>query len=332
MKIVTLGEYLLRLSTPKNRRFVHLPRFEVTYGGGAANVATSCANYGHEAYFVSKLPKHEIGDSAINTLRRFGVNTDHIVRGGERVGIYFLELGASLRPSKVIYDRAGSAIAQATAAEFDFDAIMEGMTWFHWSGIMPALSSTTPEIVQRACEAAKRHGVMVSLDFNFRSKLWSRAQAREVMMPLMKYVDLCIIGKDDAIECLDIEVDLERDGIEVVFRELVREYGFKYVVATHRDTQSACHNKWSAMIYDGKEFYTSKQYKLKPIIDRVGGGDSFAGALIHGLSTMTNQRDALEFAVAASALKHTIHGDTNHVSTEEVETLAAGDASGRVQR
>ncbi len=339
MKIVTMGEILLRLSTPGNKRFVRSDSFDVIYGGGEANVAVSCANYGHEAYFVSKLPTHEIGQSAVNALRQFGVHTDFVARGGDRVGIYFLESGASMRPSKVIYDRANSAIAEATAADFDFDAIMEGAAWFHWSGITPALSAESAEMTRLACEAAKRHGVTVSVDLNFRKKLWTKERAQEVMRPLMQYVDVCIGNEEDAELCLGFKPDADveggntdAEGYKTIFKQMAETFGFKYVVSTLRESFSATHNGWKAMIYNGEEFYTSKRYDIEPIVDRVGGGDSFSGGIIHGLLTKPNQGEALEFAVAASALKHTINGDFNHVSIEEVEALAGGDASGRVQR
>lgn len=338
-KIVTLGEIMLRLSTPGHSRFVQTDSFDVVYGGGEANVAVSCANYGHEAYFVTKLPAHEIGQSAVNSLRRFGVRTDFIARGGSRVGIYFLESGAAMRPSKVIYDRAGSAIAEALPEDFDFDAVMEGADWFHWSGITPAISDRAAELTRLACEAAKRHGVTVSVDLNFRKKLWTKEKAQSVMRPLMQYVDVCIGNEEDAELCLGFkpEADVEggktdAEGYKGIFKAMAEEFGFRYVVSTLRESFSASHNGWKAMIYDGKEFYESRRYDILPIVDRVGGGDSFSGGLIHGLLTKPSQGEALEFAVAASALKHTIDGDFNMVSAAEVEALAGGDSSGRVQR
>ena len=338
-KIVTLGEIMLRLSTPGHSRFVQTDSFDVVYGGGEANVAVSCANYGHEAYFVTKLPAHEIGQSAVNSLRRFGVRTDFIARGGSRVGIYFLESGAAMRPSKVIYDRAGSAIAEALPEDFDFDAVMEGADWFHWSGITPAISDRAAELTRLACEAAKRHGVTVSVDLNFRKKLWTKEKAQSVMRPLMQYVDVCIGNEEDAELCLGFKPDADveggrtdAEGYKGIFKAMADEFGFKYVVSTLRESFSASHNGWKAMIYDGKEFYESRRYDILPIVDRVGGGDSFSGGLIHGLLTKSSQGEALEFAVAASALKHTIDGDFNMVSAAEVEALAGGDASGRVQR
>ena len=339
MKIVTFGEIMLCLSTPGNKRFIQSDSFDVVYGGGEANVAVSCANYGHEAYFVTKLPAHEIGQSAVNALRRFGVKTDYITRGGDRVGIYYLETGASMRPSKVIYDRAHSAMAEAEPGDFDFDAIMEGAQWFHWSGITPAISDKAAELTRLACEAAKRHGVTVSVDLNFRKKLWTKEKAQSVMRPLMQYVDVCIGNEEDAELCLGFKPEAsveegatDAEGYKGIFRQMAETFGFKYVVSTLRESFSASHNGWKAMIYDGREFYESRHYDIFPIIDRVGGGDSFSGGIIHGLLTKKTQAEALEFAVAASALKHTINGDFNMVSAEEVESLAAGNGSGRVQR
>ena len=338
-KIVTLGEIMLRLSPEGNRRFVQVDSFDVIWGGGEANVAVSCANYGHNAYFVSKLPKHEIGQAAVNALRRYGVNTDFIARGGDRVGIYYCETGASMRPSKVIYDRAHSAIAEAKPEDFDFDAIMEGADWSHWSGITPAISDAAAELTRLACEAAKRHGVTVSVDLNFRKKLWTTEKAQQVMRPLMKYVDVCIGNEEDAELCLGFKPDADveagetsAEGYRGIFRAMAEEFGFKYVVSTLRESFSATHNGWKAMIYNGTDFYESRRYDINPIVDRVGGGDSFSGGLIHGLLTMSTQGEALEFAVAASALKHTVPGDFNLVSIAEVEALAGGNANGRVQR
>lgn len=338
-KIVTLGEIMLRLSPKGNYRFVQSDSFQVIPGGGEANVAVSLANYGHASYFVSKLPAHEIGQIAVNGLRRYGVNTDYIVRGGDRVGLYYAETGASMRPSKVIYDRANSAIAETDPSDFNFDEIMEGADWFHWSGITPAISDKAAELTRLACEAAKRHHVTVSVDLNFRKKLWTSEKAIAVMRPLMKYVDVCIGNEEDAQLCLGFKPDADVEGGKTdaegyygIFKGMMKEFGFKYVVSTLRESFSATHNGWKALIYDGKEFYQSKHYDINPIIDRVGGGNSFSGGLIHGMLTYKDQAKALEFAVAASALKHTIPGDFNVVSTSEVESLAGGNANGRVQR
>jgi KHG/KDPG family aldolase/carbohydrate kinase, pfkB family len=338
-KIVTLGEIMLRLSPAGNYRFVQSESFQIFPGGGEANVAVSLANYGHTACFVSKLPSHEIGQIAVNALRRYGVKTEYISRGGDRVGLYYAETGASMRPSKVIYDRAHSAIAEADISDFDFDKIMEDADWFHWSGITPAISDKAAEIVRVACEAAKRHGVTVSVDLNFRKKLWTSEKAISVMRPLMQYVDVCIGNEEDANMCLGYKPDADVEGGKTdaegyyeIFKGMMKEFGFKYVVSTLRESYSASHNGWKALIYDGKTFYESKHYDINPIIDRVGGGDSFSAGLIHGLLSYEDQAKALEFAVAASALKHTIPGDFNLVSTSEVESLAKGNANGRVQR
>ena len=338
-KIVTMGELMLRLSPEGNYRFIQADSFQIIPGGGEANVAISCANYGHDCYFVSKLPKHEIGQIALNGMRRYGVNCDFVARGGDRVGLYYAETGASMRPSKVIYDRAHSAIAEAKPGDFDFDKIFEGADWFHWSGITPAISDASAECLRQACIAAKKHGVTVSVDLNFRKKLWTSEKAISVMRPLMQYVDVCIGNEEDAELCLGFKPDADVEGgqtdaagYEGIFKQMKEEFGFKYVVSTLRESFSATHNGWKALIYDGKEFYESKRYDINPIIDRVGGGDSFSGGLIHGLLTKKTQGEALEFAVAASALKHTIPGDFNLVSVEEVEALAGGNANGRVQR
>ena len=339
-KIVTMGEIMLRLSTPGFTRFVQADSFDVCYGGGEANVALSLANYGHEAYFVSKVPANEIGQSAVNSLREFGVHTEHIVRGGERLGIYYLETGASMRPSKVIYDRAHSAIAEAEPSDFDFDAIFERKDWFHFTGITPAISEKGEKLTRLACEAAKRHGLTTSCDLNFRKKLWSSEKAISVMTSLMPYVDVLIGNEEDCEKCLGFKAEktdvtkgeLNLGGYQDVFTKLKEKFGFRYMATSLRESYSASDNGWSALIYDGKDFYHSRQYDIR-LVDRVGGGDSFSAGLIHGLIAYSDdEKKALEFAVAASALKQTIPGDANHVSREEVETLMNGDASGRVQR
>ena len=339
MKVVTLGEIMLRLSTLGNTRIVQSDSFDVNYGGGEANVAVSLANYGYDAYYVTKLPKHEVGQAALNALRRYGVKTDYIVRGGERVGIYYLETGSAMRPSKVIYDRADSAIAKADVEDFDFDEIFANADWFHFSGITPAISDKAAKLTLVACKKAKEHGVKVSCDLNYRKKLWSVEKAQSIMTPLMEYVDVCIGNEEDAQYSLGFKPDAdiesgntEAQGYYSIFKQMKDKFGFEYVVSTLRESYSASHNGWKALIYDGKEFYESKHYDIEPIVDRVGGGDSFSGGLIHGLLSMDNMKDALEFAVAASALKHTINGDFNLVSKEEVEALVKGNANGRVQR
>lgn len=337
--IVTLGEIMLRLSPDGFLRFSQADSFRVIFGGGEANVAVSCANYGHKAVFITKLPAHEIGQAAVDNLRRFGVDTSHIARGGNRIGIYYCETGASMRPSNVIYDRAGSSIAEATPDDFDFDSIMENADWFHWSGITPAISDKAAELTRLACEAARRHGVTISVDLNFRKKLWTSQKAQSVMRPLMKYVDVCIGNEEDAELCLGFKPDADilggktdADSYKAIFKAMAEEFGFKYVASTLRESYSASHNGWKAMIYDGDNFYQSRRYDINPIVDRVGGGDAFSGGLIHGLVSGMSMADALEFAVAASALKQTIHGDFNIVTAAEVQRLVGGDSSGRVSR
>lgn len=338
-KIVTLGELMLRLSTQDHKRFVQAKEFDVVFGGGEANVCASLALWGHDAYFVSKLPKHEIGQAAIHFLSAHQIKTDYIARGGERIGIYFLETGVSMRPSKVIYDRSQSAMALADPKDFDFQSFFKGATWFHWSGITPALSKSAEKIIEIACQKAKEAGLMISVDLNYRKKLWTKEDAQRVMKPLMKYVDVCIGNEEDAELVLGYKpkhVDIKQGKLDVdaykqLFIEMKEIFGFKMIASTLRESYSASKNGWSALLYDGKEFYESKHYLIEPIVDRVGGGDSFAAGLIHGL-IQRSPKEAIEYAVAASALKHTIPGDFNLVTEDEVDRLVQGDQSGRVQR
>ncbi len=341
-KVVTFGEIMLRLSTPGFKRFVQSDSFDVNYGGGEANVAVALANYGFESYFLSKLPKHEIGQSAVNAMRKYGVHDDYIVRGGDRVGIYFLETGASQRASKVIYDRAGSAVTTLKKDEVDFDAIFKDATWFHWTGITPALGKDSQEVLRIACEVAKKYGVTISTDLNYRAKLWSTKEAQTVMVPLMKYVDVCIANEEDAEKSLGFKAgttnvesaELDEAGYFALAEQLKSTFGFKTVAITLRESHSASRNGWSALLHDDKDCkkpYRSKRYDVQ-LIDRVGGGDSFASGLIYGLLTKENTQSALEYAVAASCLKQTIPGDFNLVSIDEVEKLAKGSGSGRVER
>ena len=338
-KVVTLGEIMLRLSTPDHKRFVQSDSFDVTYGGGEANVAAALCNYGLNGTFVSKVPDNAIGQSAINHLRRYGVDTQFIARGGERLGIYFLETGASMRASQVIYDRAGASIAGAKASEFDFDKILEGASWFHTTGITPALSDESAALTEAALKAAKAKGITTSIDLNYRKKLWSKEKAREVMTRLCQYVDVCIGNEEDADTSLGFKAkgtdvtkgELNLEGFKDVFRQMKEKFGFKYIASSLRESHSASDNGWSALLYDGTDFYHTRQYEVR-IVDRVGSGDSFASGLIHGLVTGMTMQDAAEFGVAASALKHTIPGDFNHATLSDVKTLMKGDASGRVQR
>lgn len=338
-KVITFGEIMLRLAPEGYYRFVQADTFGATYGGGEANVAVSLANYGFDAKFITKLPKHEIGQAAVNSLRKYGVDTSYIARGGDRVGIYFLEKGASQRPSKVIYDRAGSSIATASREDFNWKEIFDGAEWFHFTGITPALNDEVAAICLDACKAAKEAGLTVSCDLNYRNKLWSKEKAGQVMGELCQYVDVCIANEEDAadvfgIKAADTDVtkgEVNHEGYKDVAKQLADRFGFSKVAITLRESISANDNKWSAMLYDGNDFYFSKKYTMH-IVDRVGGGDSFGGGLIYAMLSGFAPQDAIEFAVAASCLKHTVEGDYNLVSAAEVKTLAGGDGSGRVQR
>ena len=317
-KVVTFGELMLRLAPEGYLRFVQSDKYQATFGGAEANVAVSLANYGVDAAFVSKLPSHEIGQCAVNSLRKFGVDTSKIVRGGDRVGIYYCEKGASQRPSKVIYDRAYSSIAMAKKGDFNWDSILEGVNWFHFTGITPALSDEVAEICIESLKACKE---------------------RNIMGELCKYVDYCIANEEDAKDVFGIEADntdiysgkLDRDGYISVAQKLTDRFNFKGVAITLRESKSANDNDWSAMLYTDGKAYFSKKYSMH-IVDRVGGGDSFGGGLIYSLLNGYDAQSAIEFAVAASCLKHSIEGDYNMVSVAEVNNLAGGDASGRVQR
>ncbi|WMC91162.1 sugar kinase [Kineothrix sp. MB12-C1] len=338
-KTVTFGEIMLRLAPEGYYRFVQAQSYGATYGGGEANVAVSLANYGLDSAFVTKLPAHEIGQAGINSLRQFGVDTSNIVRGGERVGIYFLEKGASQRPSKVIYDRAGSSIAEAAEDDFDWDKIFGDADWFHFTGITPALGDNVAKICLQACKKAKEKGITISCDLNYRNKLWSKEKAGEVMGELCQYVDVCIANEEDAgdvfgIKAADTDVTtgkVNHEGYKEVARELADRFGFKKVAITLRESLSANDNNWAAMLYCGGEYYFSKKYTMH-IVDRVGGGDSFGAGLIYASLSDMDPQESIEFAVAASCLKHSIEGDFNQVSVGEVKKLAGGDASGRVQR
>jgi len=339
-KIITFGEIMLRLAPPGYDRFVQADTLGATFGGGEANVAVSLANYGLDAAFVTKLPTHEIGQSAVNALRKYGVDTGKIVRGGSRVGIYFLEKGANQRGSKVIYDRANSAIATAKREDFDWDAIFNNIDWFHFTGITPALGASVVEICLDAVKAAKEKGITISCDLNYRKNLWAKAEAKETMSKLITYVDVCIANEEDASDVFGITSTgtditsghLNHEGYVSVAKQLVENFGLKYVAITLRESLSANHNNWSAMLYDGERAHFSKKYEITDIVDRVGGGDSFGAGLIYGFLTEMDKPGALEFAVAASCLKHSVEGDFNLVSVAEVNSLMGGDGSGRVKR
>jgi 2-dehydro-3-deoxygluconokinase len=338
-KVVTFGELMLRLAPNGYYRFFQNDQMQATFGGGEANVAVSLANFGLDSRYVTRLPKHAIGQAAVDSLRYFGVDTSEIVRGGDRVGIYFLEKGASQRGSVCIYDRAHSAIQESSPEDFDWDAIFDGADWFHFTGITPALGENLVEICRQACKAAKAKGIKISCDLNYRGKLWTRAQARAAMTDLCQYVDVCISNEEDAKDVFGIEAEntdiyggkLDHGAYKSVAKQLMDKFGFEKVAITLRTSISANDNDWAGMLYDGENYCFSKSYHLH-IVDRVGGGDSFGAGLIYSILSGKTSQQAIEFAAAASALKHTVEGDYNRVSVAEVEKLAGGDASGRVQR
>ena len=339
MKVVTFGEIMLRLAPEGYLKFLQADKFMATFGGAEANVAVSLANFGVSVDFVTKLPTHDIGQYAVNTLRFFGVGTDKIVRGGPRVGIYYCEKGASQRPSKVVYDRAGSSIALAKKGDFDWNTIFDGADWFHFTGITPALSADVADLCEEALIEAKKRGITCSCDLNYRKKLWTTEQAGKTMDRLCKYLDVCISNEEDAKDVFGITADntditsgkLDYEGYKQVAKKLKDRFGFKYVAITLRESLSATDNNWAAMLYDGNESFFSKKYPVH-IVDRVGGGDSFGAGLIYSILQGYTPAKAIEFAVAASCLKHSIEGDFNMVTVDEVLKLAEGDGSGRVQR
>jgi len=339
MKVITFGEIMMRLNPEGYRRFVQADKFEASYAGGEANVAVGLAQLGIPAAFVTKVPSHEIGQCAVNELARFGVDTSLIVRGGSRLGVYFVEKGASQRPSKVIYDRAGSAISLAKPEDFDWDSIMDKASWFHWTGITPALGGDLPQICLEACKAAKSKGITVSCDLNFRKKLWNSEKANIEMSKLLPYVDVCVANEEDAkdvfgIEAKDTDVDSGRINGESyisVAKQISERFGCKKVAITLRTSISASDNDWAGMFYSNGKAFFSPSYHLR-IVDRVGGGDSFGAGLIFSQLKGFDDQKTINFAVAASALKHSIEHDFNLVSASEVSALAGGDASGRVQR
>ena len=340
MKVVCFGEIMMRLSPLGYKRFVQADCFEATYAGGEANVAISLANYGNEAVYVTAVPAHEIGQNAVNALRHYGVDTSKILRQGARLGVYYCEKGASQRGSKVIYDRAGSSVALSKREDYDWKTILDGADWFHFTGITPALGGELPEICEDVLQTAKAMGVPVSCDLNYRGKLWSREKAGEVMGELMPYVDECIANEEDAKDVFGIAAQnsnvnagkLDKEGYVSVARQLTERFGFKYVAITLRSSISASDNNWSGMLFDGKNAYFAKNYPIH-IVDRVGGGDSFGGALIHAMRKWPDDlQKQIEFAVAASCLKQTIENDFNLATEDEVLKLAGGSGSGRVQR
>ena len=339
MRVVTFGEIMLRLAPNGYYRLLQDDQLQATFGGAEANVAVSLSNFGIDTSFVSKLPEHAIGQAAVNQLRYFGVDTKDVIRGGDRIGIYYCEKGASQRSSIVIYDRAHSAIQEADPSEFNWKKILDGADWFHFSGITPALGPNMVKACMDACKTAKELGIKVSCDFNYRRKLWSGEEAGKAMSELCKYVDVCIGNEEDAKNIFGIEADntdiiggkLDYEAYKAVARKLSEAFGFEKVAITLRASHSASDNDWTAMLYDGKEYYFSKTYHLQ-VVDRVGGGDSFDAGLIYASLNNMQPQEAIEFASAASALKHSIEGDMNRVTLDEVKRVAGGDASGRISR
>jgi 2-dehydro-3-deoxygluconokinase len=337
--VVTFGEIMLRLATPVGRRLSQAAGFEASFGGAEANVAVALASCGMNTRFVTAIPDHPVGQAVINTLRGFGVDTSHILRQGKRLGVYYLEQGASQRPSQVIYDRAGSAIAELRPGQLDWDAAFTGARWFHFTGITPALSESATQVTAEAVRAAKRAGATVSVDLNYRAKLWSCERAREVLTPLMEFVDIAIGNEEDAANVFGLHAGgsdvaagrLEVEAYRDVAAQMITRFKLDMAAITLRESISASENRWSACLCDGKEFFHSRTYSIH-VLDRVGSGDAFAAGLIHALISGKSPADALEFAVAAACLKHSIRGDFNLVSVPEIEALAAGDTTGRVRR
>lgn len=344
-KVVTFGEIMLRLSPAENLRFSQVNNFDVVYGGGESNVAVSLANYGVPVEFVTRLPKNDLGECALMEMRKRGVGTQHIAFGGDRLGIYFLETGAVSRASKVVYDRAHSAIAEIESGMINWDSVFDGVEWFHWTGITPAISQGAADVCLEAVKAASAKGITISTDLNYRAKLWNYGGDREaIMTELTSYCDVILGNEEDAEKHFGIHpegLDVHKHGHEVkaasfksVCEQMMNKFPrAKKVITTLRGSISASHNTWAGVLYDGKKMYETRQYQITHIVDRVGGGDSFMGGLIYGLLNYPeNDQNALDFAVAASCLKHTIKGDANLVTVEEVEKLMGGDASGRVAR
>lgn len=341
MKVLTFGEIMLRLKAPGHERFFQSPMLEATFGGGEANVAVSLANYGMDAELLTVLPENEIGDACIRELRYFGVGTGKILRGTGRMGIYYLEGGANQLPSKVVYDRAYSALALAAPGSIDWDAAFRGVEWLHITGITPAISESAKDLSLEAVREAKKRNITVSCDLNYRKNLWKYGvKASEVMSQLAEYVDVAIANEEDVQKSLGITADvdvesgeLDREKYRILGDKVLRQYpNMRCIAITLRESHSADWNGWAACLNDRDHFYVSKKYEIRNIVDRVGGGDSFAGGLIYGLNNYPDKQSALEFAVAASCLKHSILGDFNRVGVSDVEKLMGGDGTGRVQR
>ena len=339
-KAVFFGELMMRLATSRYERLVQARQLEVDYTGAEANVGVSLVNYGLQSYLVSAVPDSAVGQACINAMRQFGLNVDDVKRMGYRLGIYFVETGAAQRPSLFLYNRKGSAITELERGDVDWDEVMQGKDWFHFTGITPALADSVAELTKDACLAAKEHGLVVSCDLNYRKKLWPLEKAQRVMTELMQYVDVLFTNEEEAgmifgISAHDSEISsgkLSQEGYDDVARQLLERFRLRYAVITLRESLSATVNNWSGMFYDGKQFYHSRKYHIDHIVDRIGGGDAFSGGFIYGVLTGMDPQDTVEFAAAASCLKHTIHRDFNLATLEEVKALMQGDASGRIQR
>ena len=339
-RVLTVGEIMMRLQPSGYKRLMQAESLDLVFGGGEANVAVSLAQFGVDTVYFTKLPKNPLADKCINTLRGWGVDTTRIVRGGDRMGIYFCEKGCSQRGSNVIYDRKGSAISQMVPEDFDVDKVLDGVEWLHWTGITPAISDSATDCMRVLLKAAKEKGITVSCDLNFRKKLWSKEKANKVMSELVKYVDVLISNEEDSKDVFSIEADgtdinagvISTKGYESIGKKLMEKFpNLKYVAFTLRESISASENGWSGMLISKNGAFKSKRYLIQ-IVDRVGGGDSFGAGLIYGLYSKMNEQDTIEYAVAASCLKHTVEGDFNIASVDEVKKLAGGDGSGRVQR
>ena len=341
MKVLSFGEILLRLAAPGYTKLFQKDSLDASFCGGEANVAVSLAILGLESEFLTKLPANDVGNAAVNSMRQFGVNTDKIVYGDGRMGLYYLEKGASQRPSKIIYDRAYSAISLAKAEDFDWNYIFEGVDWFHWTGINPALSDSLAEINLEACKIAKKKGITISCDLNYRGKLWTSEKAQSIMPKMLEYVDVCVANEEDADKALGLNAEgsdtenaqINKDGYVKIAKKIHELYGCKYIATTFRKSYSASMNGWSAMLYDANmaESFFSREYEIQ-LVDRVGGGDSFTAGIIYSLITRKQSQDAIEFATAASCLKQTIEGDYNRTTTEDVKNLLRSKGNGRVQR
>ncbi len=337
--IVTFGELMLRLMPEGYNRFVQAGSFDVSFGGAEANVALSLANFGMKSIFVSKMPENQIGQAAVNSLRKYGVDVSFVKRGGDRLGIYFLEKGASQRSSLCIYDRKGSSFAMSSPEDYDWNAIFSGVSWFHVTGITPALSDQMAEITIQACKEAESRGIKVSCDLNYRSKLWSLEKAQSVMTEIADYVDVCIANEDDAFNVFGIKTEktdtdagiIDKEAYSQTARLMAEKFGFEKVAITLRKSINASNNIWSGMLFDGKDSYFSREYDVH-IIERVGAGDSFAAGLIYSMMSGKDMQYAVDFAAAASCLKHSIESDYNHVSVAEVENLIRSAGTGRVIR